>query len=103
MHSTFLKYIPFFLWGAMGWASLAPQQHILLSYQPENGGAAVALNSSVNYLGSSVGATLSGVVLALGIGSMSLIYFALISMILSLCFQFYSTVAFKEKRPDVEY
>lgn len=93
----FLKYVPFFLWGAMGWACIAPQQHILLSYQPENGSAAVALNSSVNYLGSSVGATLGGVVLALGIGSMSLIYFALLSMVLSLCFQLYSTYGFKEK------
>ncbi len=86
----FLKYVPFFLWGAMGWASLAPQQHILLSYQPKNGSIAVALNSSVNYLGSSIGATLGGVVIALGLGSVSLVYFAVISMVISICFQMYS-------------
>src|SRR5699024_5178073 len=80
----------FFLWGAMGWASLAPQQHILLAYQPQNGSIAVALNSSVNYLGSSIGATLCGVVLAVGFGSMSLVYFALFSMIFSISLQLYS-------------
>ncbi|HZH62119.1 MAG TPA: hypothetical protein VEY70_21650 [Metabacillus sp.] len=42
----------------MGWASLAPQQHALLISQPRHGKAAVALNSSANYLGSAVGSTL---------------------------------------------
>ncbi|MGS2750575.1 MFS transporter [Bacillus zanthoxyli] len=87
---TIIKYLPFFIWGAMGWASGAPQQHILLSYQPKHGSAAVALNNSINYLGSSVGATLGGVVISLGMGTMALIYFAIISMIISLCLQFYS-------------
>ncbi|PEX25498.1 MFS transporter [Bacillus cereus] len=87
---TIIKYLPFLIWGAMGWASGAPQQHILLSYQPKHGSAAVALNSSINYLGSSVGATLGGVVISLGMGTMALIYFAIISMIISLGLQFYS-------------
>lgn len=95
IHIPLLKYVPFFLWGAMGWATLAPQQHILLTYQPKNGSAAVALNSSINYLGSSIGATLGGVVLALGVGSMSLIYLALLSMVLSLCFQLYNAYGFR--------
>lgn len=50
----------------------------------------MALNSSINYLGSSVGATLGGVVISLGMGTMALTYFAIISMIISLCLQFYS-------------
>jgi len=50
----------------------------------------VALNSSINYLGSSVGATLGGVVISLGMGTMALIYFAIISMIISLGLQFYN-------------
>ncbi|KER03787.1 MFS transporter [Photorhabdus temperata] len=87
---SFIKYLPFFIWGAMGWASGAPQQHILLSYQPKHGSAAVALNSSVNYLGSSVGASLGGVVISLGMGTMALIYFAVLSMVISLGLQFYS-------------
>ncbi|MCP3740788.1 MFS transporter [Rossellomorea sp. BNER] len=85
-----LKYLPFFVWGAMGWACIAPQQHILLSYQPKNGSSAVALNSSVNYLGSSIGATLGGVVLSLEMGTITLVYFAVLSMAFSLCLQFYS-------------
>lgn len=89
-----IKYLPFFIWGAMGWASQAPQQHILMSYQPNNRSAAVALNSSFNYLGSSVGATLGGVVLTFSFGSISLIYFAVISMILSILLQFYSVKNF---------
>lgn len=89
-----IKYLPFFIWGAMGWASQALQQHILMSYQPNNRSAAVALNSSFNYLGSSVGATLGGVVLTFSFGSISLVYFAVISMILSILLQFYSVKNF---------
>ncbi|MFJ6208779.1 MFS transporter [Lysinibacillus sp. NPDC092081] len=85
-----LKYLPFFVWGAMGWACQAPQQHILLSYQPNNGSSAVALNSSVNYLGSAIGASLGGIVLSLQMGSITLIYFAVISMSFAICLQFYS-------------
>lgn len=90
-----LKYLPFFVWGAMGWASQAPQQHILMSYQPNNGSSAVALNSSLNYLGSSVGATLGGIVLSFGFGAISLIFFAVMSMFFSLILQFYSVKKFR--------
>ncbi|MGE7950925.1 MFS transporter [Lysinibacillus xylanilyticus] len=85
-----LKYLPFFVWGAMGWACVAPQQHILLSYQPNNGSSAVALNSSVNYLGSAIGASLGGIVLSLQMGTITLIYFAVFSMSFAICLQFYS-------------
>lgn len=85
-----LKYLPFFIWGAMGWACQAPQQYILLSYQPKNGSSAVALNSSVNYLGSAIGASLGGIVLSLQMGTITLIYFAIISMLFAICLQFYS-------------
>lgn len=85
-----LKYLPFFVWGAMGWACVAPQQHILLSYQPNNGSSAVALNSSVNYLGSAIGASLGGIVLSLQMGTITLIYFAVFSMVFAICLQFYS-------------
>ena len=62
-----LMFLPFFIWGAMGWASLAPQQHVLLELQPKHGPAVVALNSSANYLGSSVGSALGGVVMVAGL------------------------------------
>ncbi|MEQ6353305.1 MFS transporter [Lysinibacillus sp. M3] len=90
-----LKYLPFFVWGAMGWACQAPQQHILLSQQPNNGSSAVALNSSVNYLGSAIGASLGGVVLSIQTGTITLIYFAVISMSLAIGLQFYSMKKFR--------
>lgn len=59
-----LGYLPFLIWGAMGWASQTPQQHTLLGLRPGHGSVAVALNSSANYLGGAVGAAFGGVVLA---------------------------------------
>ncbi|MGE8205495.1 MFS transporter [Heyndrickxia sp. NPDC080065] len=62
-----LMFLPIFLWGAMGWASQAPQQLALLHSQPNHGEAAVALNSSANYLGSAVGSAVGGFALYLGL------------------------------------
>lgn len=61
----FLSVLPFVFWGCMGWASQTPQQHALINAEPTHAAAAVALNSSINYLGGSVGATLGGIVLTL--------------------------------------
>lgn len=76
IHYTFLGLLSFFLWGVTGWASQAPQQHTLLQLQPEQGASAVALNSSANYLGSSVGASLGGAVLLTGVSPSQLPYLA---------------------------
>jgi predicted MFS family arabinose efflux permease len=54
-----------FLWGALGWAFVVPQQHRLLSADPAAGAAALALNSSATYLGGTLGAALGGAALAL--------------------------------------
>jgi len=62
-----LAYLPFVIWGAMGWASQAPQQHVLLRLQPDHGAAAVALNSSANYLGSAIGSALGGIAMLAGL------------------------------------
>lgn len=45
----------------MGYTS--PQQHILLKNHPKHGGSAVALNSSINYLGSAIGSAIGGIIL----------------------------------------
>ncbi|MEJ7274209.1 MFS transporter, partial [Staphylococcus epidermidis] len=58
-----LSLLSFILWGAMGWATQAPQQHILLKNHPKHGGSAVALNSSINYLGSAIGSSIGGIIL----------------------------------------
>jgi len=60
-----ISYLPLLVWGAMGWASQAPQQHALLHLRPDHGSVAVALNSSANYLGGAAGAALGGVVVTL--------------------------------------
>jgi predicted MFS family arabinose efflux permease len=62
-----LSFLPFVLWGAMGWASQAPQQHVLLHLQPNHSAATVALNSSANYLGSAIGSALGGIVMLAGL------------------------------------
>lgn len=71
-----LAFLVIFLWGAMGWASQAPQQHTLLHLQPQHGKAAIALNSSVNYLGSAVGSTLGGIAMFAGLTPTNLPYAA---------------------------
>ncbi len=53
-----------FVWGMCGWASLAPQQHILLQANPADGATAVAANASANYLGSALGATAGSLLVA---------------------------------------
>ena len=72
-----LGLIPFILWGAMGWATQAPQQHILLKKHPEYGGSAVALNSSINYIGSAMGSAIGGIILFNANSTNVLIYSAL--------------------------
>lgn len=53
-----------FVWGLCGWASLAPQQHVLLQANPSDGATAVAANASANYLGSALGATFGSLLVA---------------------------------------
>lgn len=55
-HGAALLLLALFLWGLFGWASLAPQQHVLLATNPDDGATAVAANASANYLGSALGA-----------------------------------------------
>ncbi|OOE38024.1 MFS transporter [Salinivibrio kushneri] len=73
---SIIAFVPFFLWGAAGWSSLAPQQHTLISLQPEQSAAVVALNSSSNYLGGAVGTLLGGLWLGHGISVIQLVYAA---------------------------
>lgn len=60
----------------MGWSSLAPQQHLLLGLAPEHGAAAVALNSSCNYLGGAIGAFAGGALISWGVNPSALPYWA---------------------------
>lgn len=79
--------IPFILWGAMGWATQAPQQHILLKNHSDHGSTSVALNSSLNYLGSAIGAALGGVLISRGLSTNLLIYSCFTVIILGIIVQ----------------
>lgn len=82
-----LAFLPFLIWGATGWSSLAPQQHTLLQLQPLHGPAVVALNSSSNYLGGGIGVILGGVLLTSGIGAEELPWYAGVIAIMALAGQ----------------
>ncbi|SMP17802.1 Major Facilitator Superfamily protein [Laceyella tengchongensis] len=71
-----LGFLPFVLWGGMGWASQAPQQHVLLHLQPDHSAATVASNSSANYLGSAIGSALGGMMMLAGLAPSHLPYAA---------------------------
>ena len=62
--TVWLLVVSLFVWGMCGWASLAPQQHILLQANPADGATAVAANASANYLGSALGATAGSLLVA---------------------------------------
>jgi predicted MFS family arabinose efflux permease len=53
-----------FLWGLAGWASVAPQQHALVSHEPRHATASIAWNASANYLGGAVGAAVGSAALS---------------------------------------
>ncbi len=92
-----LGFLPFILWGAMGWATQAPQQHILLQNHNEHGGAAVALNSSINYLGSAIGSATGGIILANFSDTNVLIYGAIIISIIGISLQAMNVIINKER------
>ena len=59
-----LVVVSLFVWGLCGWASLAPQQQVLLQTNPADGATAVAANASANYLGSAPGTTAGSLLVA---------------------------------------
>lgn len=65
-----------FLWGLLGWASLAPQQHTLMTANPSDGATAVAANASANYMGSALGSVLGAALINAQITGSHLAYLA---------------------------
>ena len=61
--SRMVALVCLFAWGLLGWSSMAPQQHSMLSANPDEGATAVAANASANYLGSAVGSAVGGLFL----------------------------------------
>lgn len=77
-----------FIWGLSGWASMAPQQHALVTHSPKHATASVAWNSSANYLGSGIGAALGSVALNADIPASWLPAGALMAALIALVLHF---------------
>ena len=69
-----LGHLPFLIWGAMGWASVTPQQYVLIETKADHEAILVALISSAVSLGSVVGTALVGAALASGLDAGKLPY-----------------------------
>jgi predicted MFS family arabinose efflux permease len=65
---------PFLVWGAMGWASVTPQQSSLIEIKANHEAILIALNSSAVSLGSVIGTVLGGVALAGGLSPAKIPY-----------------------------
>lgn len=68
--------VPFFIWGAMGWSTMTPQQYRLGQLKPGQDATLVALNSSAVSLGGVTGPALGGLALAGGFNPEHLPYVA---------------------------
>ena len=71
-----LGLLPFLLWGALSWSTVAPQQCSLVELKPKHEAILVALNSSAVSLGSVAGVALGGVALASDLGARNFPYAA---------------------------
>jgi predicted MFS family arabinose efflux permease len=66
--------LPFLLWGALGWSTVATQQCRLVEIAPDHEAILVALNSSAVSFGSVVGTSLGGLALTSGLNAGALPY-----------------------------
>jgi predicted MFS family arabinose efflux permease len=69
-----LGLLPFLIWGAMGWASVTPQQYSLIKLKEGHEAILVALNSSAVSLGGAFGTVLGGMALSRGVAAGTLPY-----------------------------
>jgi predicted MFS family arabinose efflux permease len=72
----YLGLIPFFMWGAFGWATTAPQQYILFELQEKQRTMLAALNASAIGFGSAFGTAIGGAIIASGFKEINLPFFA---------------------------
>lgn len=77
----YLGLVAFFMWGALGWATTTPQQHILFELQENQGTTLVALNASAIGLGSALGTAVGGAIIAFGFKENNLPFFAAILLL----------------------
>ncbi len=87
----YLGLIPFFMWGAFGWAVPTPQQQILFELHENQGSILAAINSSALGLGSALGTLLGGLIISSGfneiylpLSAATLLLFVLIGQLVSI-------------------
>ncbi len=101
IHATpVLGLVPFLVWGAMGWATMTPQQMSLIELAPGREATVVALNSSAVGLGSVFGPALGGLALAGGLGVPYLPYAASGVLVCALAWQVLQVL--RQGRPAAE-
>jgi predicted MFS family arabinose efflux permease len=84
---SYLGLIPVFTWGAFGWATTTPQQHILFELQENQETMLTALNASAIGLGSVFGTAMSGSIIAAGFKEIHLPFLAAILLLVVLVCQ----------------
>lgn len=62
----YLGLLSFFMWGALGWATTTPQQHILFTLQEKQAALLAALNASAIGMGNAFGTAIGGSIIASG-------------------------------------
>ncbi|MEO5968984.1 MAG: MFS transporter [Bdellovibrionia bacterium] len=77
----YLGLISFFMWGAFGWATPTPQQHVLFELSENQSAILPALNSSAIGLGSSLGTAMGGLIIASGFKEINLPFLAAILLV----------------------
>jgi predicted MFS family arabinose efflux permease len=67
LHSAWLAAAALAIWSITGWGTFAPQQARLIDLAPGGSALVIALNHSIIYIGTAVGAGLGGAALARGV------------------------------------
>jgi predicted MFS family arabinose efflux permease len=94
-----LGLLPFFIWGAMGWSTMTPQQCRLSELKPGHDATLVALNSSAVSLGGVAGPALGGLALASGFNAQNLPYAAVVLVSCALAWQLLLLKPFPKEVP----
>jgi DHA1 family inner membrane transport protein len=68
LHSAWMTAAALGIWSITGWGTFAPQQARLIDLAPGGSALVIALNHSIIYIGTAVGAGLGGAALARGLG-----------------------------------
>jgi predicted MFS family arabinose efflux permease len=95
----FFGFLPFLLWGALGWATVTTQQFNLIQIKADHEAILVALNSSAVSLGGVIGTSMGGVALAGGLRAGNLPYVTAIFLLCAFAWQM--VLVWKQQRVEL--